>query len=529
MRIRKPQQAIDAAVDSLPVTVRVQCFSINYSLQHANLPVVESLIVRNDSMKNLCSVKVVLSIGGYSLPAQHLIADLPSSHSKEMAEHFQPLLIPDKLAALLERARAFLEVRVDDRLQRRQQIWVLAYNECSWRPGHERALAAFINPNNPAVGVIAKSAAALLRRLTGAGSFAIVRESGLPDAVDNIAQAIYNSLKDQYDLAYDYEPPCWESLSQRVRFPDEVIVEGKGTCWDLVALIISVLEHALYGSPAQPVIVIIRPRLQQQMHALVGCWRKKPETNEAVVDDRDSVLNWVGRNSLLLMDATGFAHGNPFWGAKADFPESVRMARELLAAAADLFIVNLAAARPEAETGRLGVTPLPFRREPPYSERALWALGLARRAWQQSRTRAIQGAHLLLGLLDVDGGAASEFFDRFSRDIANPLLQPGALRAYIMQGLRKAQQSPASTPEETGSYAAAKSLAKEEARRSGSLVVHDHHLLLALMRNPGRSLAKVLRQRESSAEECCAYLSAMMPQQLDQPQSESFPSAPTTQ
>src|SRR5205085_2222484 len=105
-----------------------------------------------------------------------------------------------------------------------------------------------------------------------------IRASGAADAADRIARAVYCSLHELHDLAYDYEPPCWESSSQRVRFPDEVLVDGKGTCIDLALLVTAVLENALWDSAAQPLLLLVPG------HALVGCWRR-PTSRQPVIAD----------------------------------------------------------------------------------------------------------------------------------------------------------------------------------------------------------------------------------------------------
>jgi hypothetical protein len=132
------------------VSVAVECCSVNYSLQHSGLPVVESLTVHNTGGRDLRNIEVGLRIDGYTLPTKFVLPELLSQSRGIILRPDLPL-IPDRMAAQLERARAFLEVEIDGIPRHRQAIWVLPYNECSWNRGHEAALAAFICPNNPAV------------------------------------------------------------------------------------------------------------------------------------------------------------------------------------------------------------------------------------------------------------------------------------------------------------------------------------------------------------------------------------------
>jgi hypothetical protein len=510
-RIRSLAQQVEPESPSGAASVRVdiECPAVNYSLAHAGLPVLSAVRVRNEARAPIEGGSLQVAIPGYTLPGDAATLALAAGETTDVSDRVRLNFALDRLLTQTERARAWVDASIDGRLAGRQATWVLAYDECSWQPGHEKVLAAFVHPNNSAVRVVAEQAARLLPQAAGAKSYHMVRESQLPDRIDRIVRAIYDCLKDHYQLVYDYEPPSWESTSQRVRFPDDVIVSRIGTCVDLMLLATSVLENVLVGSPAQPVMVIIGGATR---HALIGCWRRRPRSSEAVITDQVQVGAWVRADDLFVMDSTGFASGNPFWTEPVDFERCVVKGQELLARARRIYALNLAALRPDPETHRPGITPLPFRREPPYGERALLALWLSRQAWRALPTTRIQSTHLLAGLLQVTGGAAPGFFDLLAGMTANPRLTSDNVHTHLVAGLGRIARSPsAGEPDEAEGFSIAKTAAKSEAARLHAAIVEDLHLLLALFRRPGASVDKALQQLGTSPAECLALLEHIHP------------------
>jgi len=493
---------------SARIQALVECSSVNYSLVHAGISSITSLKVRNETAQLLQDIDLELSLPGYTRPCHIAIPLLEAGQEQELSDQVKLTFHMERLEVQEERARTPIEVNVNGRLVDHRLTWMLAYNECSWQPGHEKALAAFVHPNNAAVRVIAKQVLDSLPRTTSQESFLALRSSKAVNWLDQLMQSIYDDLKDHYNLAYDYEPPSWEALSQRVRFPDEVVVNGLGTCFDLTLLIASILENVLYGSPTQPMMLITIGRMQ---HALISCWREGPMSDDGIITDRQLLVDWLDSGELFVMDSTGFATSNPFWKQRVDFAENAKKGKELMKEARRLVAVNLAAVRPDYERGRPGITPLPFRREPPYGESALHALWLSRQVWKEAPTTHIQSVHLLLGLLKMGDGITQKFFNRLAQHTSNALLTADKLGAYLMAGLRQVADSLTGEPMETEGYMAAKLAAKQEASRLGALMVEDLHLLFALLRQPGASLAKALQQRKTSQAACLAYLEQLYP------------------
>lgn len=507
----KRDQAQEASFRT-DLSVRCRCLSLNFSTEHAGFRSLDSLIVRNETKWPLQDVKVRALVPGFTNPADLLIEKLNGGEEREIRDLIKLEFLLEQIVAVAERVRVPLEIYLNGLVVHRQEVWLLSYNECSWQKGHEMALATFVQPNNSQIGTIVKQSLLLLKELTGKDSYRAVHESTQPDRIDKIAEAIFRCLKDHYNLTYDYEPPSWESLSQRVRFPDEVLADGRATCIDLALLFASTLEKVLVSNPAQPVLLILRNQMQGEQHALSGCWRSAPGSIEPIIVNRRQVMDWVEQGNLLLLDVTGVAKENPFGSSKLAFEECQARARAQLAQAQSVLGLNLAAIRPDYQSSRPGITPLPFLgRELPYGERALRALALARQVWESSPTQRIQSAHLLLGLLGIEGGAAAEFFGAIAEQKRNPALHPSLLSQYLIRKLLSVAAPLPMEYCETDSYSAAKAGCRQEARTLGALFVDDLHLLFALFRHPSEFLSKALKKMGASPWECLQLLEEMHP------------------
>ncbi len=153
-------------------------------------------------------------------------------------------------------------------------------------------VAAFVRPNDPAVDVVLRDAAAKLAA------------AGLPSGLDgygpggrgrawDVAAALWAALADRR-LAYVLPPASFEVGGQKVRAPGDVLERGVGTCLDLTLLYAAAIEQA--GLDALVVLVA--------GHAFAGVWLAAGASAEATVDDMRVLRKRRDLQELVLVETT---------------------------------------------------------------------------------------------------------------------------------------------------------------------------------------------------------------------------------
>ena len=197
--------------------------------------------------------------------------------------------------------------------QCQQDVRVLAHNQWGGTAGLPDILAAFVQPNDPAVARIARDASDLLRA------------SGRPDSLEGYqgskarvwdqAQAIWGAVC-RLDLRYINPPPSFVGNGQRIRSPHQVVEERLGTCLDLAVLFAACLEFV----GLRPLIVL------QQAHAFAGLWLSEGDFGTSTVDDAPGLRTRLKLDDLLLFETTSATHAH-----KPGFSQTLAAGAEHLA------------------------------------------------------------------------------------------------------------------------------------------------------------------------------------------------------
>jgi hypothetical protein len=205
----------------------------------------------------------------------------------------------DRLVNQLERSPARLTVRArcgDTELASTiQPLEVLAYNE--WlRVSIPHLLAAYVQPNHPAVADLLRGAREPLERLTQNPALDGYQSHDRA-RVAAIAQAIYEAIQ-QRGITYSNPPASFESTGQKMRTPEQVLGDRVGTCLDLTTLIAAALEQVgLF-----PLLVVI------DGHAFPGVWLEPPYIPEGYIDDRALLCKLVDLGRVLVFDSSTVTH-----------------------------------------------------------------------------------------------------------------------------------------------------------------------------------------------------------------------------
>lgn len=127
------------------------------------------------------------------------------------------------------------------------RILLLPINEWKDDQFNGAWLPSFVLPNDPAVARITRAAKKYLQTLTDdpmAPFDGYQRSAGQDcDSVHKQVQAIWNALLHDFRTDYINPPPAFESQSQRIRTPTQVLSQERGTCIDLSLLLAACLEY----------------------------------------------------------------------------------------------------------------------------------------------------------------------------------------------------------------------------------------------------------------------------------------------
>ena len=175
-------------------------------------------------------------------------------------------------------------------------IELLARNQWGGIGYMPEMVAAFVQPNDPAIDRLLKAAATALQSAGKSG--AIDGYTHGAKRAWELASGIWTAVL-QRKLNYALPPASFEHAGQKVRSPSQVLDAGLATCLDLALLFASCLEQAHIN----PLLLFTRG------HTFVGLWLRDEEFSNAVVDDITAVRKRLKLQELLVFETTLAAQG----------------------------------------------------------------------------------------------------------------------------------------------------------------------------------------------------------------------------
>ena len=152
-------------------------------------------------------------------------------------------------------------------------------------------VAAFVQPNDPAIDRLLSRSAQVLRD-SNRDSALNGYDSGSKHAWE-ILSAIWNAVAAER-LDYSVPPASFEQTGQKVRSPGQIFDAGIATCLDLALLFAAAAEQA----GLNPLVIFTTG------HAFVGCWLRQEEFASAVVDDPSALRKRLLLKELVLFETT---------------------------------------------------------------------------------------------------------------------------------------------------------------------------------------------------------------------------------
>ncbi|WP_119106949.1 DUF4011 domain-containing protein, partial [Xanthomonas arboricola] len=152
-------------------------------------------------------------------------------------------------------------------------------------------VAAFVQPNDPAVDRLLKRTAEVLRQNNR--NPALDGYTGGAKRAWELASALWGATADM-QLDYALPPASFEQSGQKVRSPSQIESSGLGTCFDLTLLFCAALEQA----GLNPLLVFT------EGHAFAGVWLQSEEFSNTVVDDVTALRKRLRLKELVLFETT---------------------------------------------------------------------------------------------------------------------------------------------------------------------------------------------------------------------------------
>ncbi len=262
---------------------------------------IHSISITNNTENEYNDLKLTFT---FSHQAFHTFdIHINSLNKNETKDISNPFLIVDKvmLDNILEPEAACLKVSISDneRLISEQEIPfnILPISQLAFEEDEyidERMYAKFVTPLASKVKQITIDAEALLKRsLVG---YQNTDKNKLLEEVEAIYTALHN-----YGIIYQ-NPPAKRYSVQRIRMPEEVLNDRKGTCIDLSILFAACLEE-----------IGLNPIIQfGEGHALAGLFLNDIEEEnteiptvifENGIEKREEVIRNLVGNKILVIDA----------------------------------------------------------------------------------------------------------------------------------------------------------------------------------------------------------------------------------
>ncbi|BBF92157.1 DUF3320 domain-containing protein [Blastochloris tepida] len=285
---------------------------------HQNaVPIVRELVIANAGEADLIDVRVTLTgEPGFLAPLTLRIDRIAAGATHHLPT---PDLVLDAgfLRSIAEGLRGSLAITVlaGETVVAQDTVAVDLLPPSHWggSGAAPELLAAFVQPNDPAIDALLRDAAA---KLAAAGKPAAIDgyAGGTRQRVWELASAIWVAVAAR-GLAYVMPPASFERTGQKVRSPSDILERKVATCLDSTLLLAACLEQASLN----PLVVLTRD------HAFVGVWLKDDGFSSGVVDDAQVLRKRRDLEDVIFIETTFLTHQPP-----ARFQQAVEHAAKLL-------------------------------------------------------------------------------------------------------------------------------------------------------------------------------------------------------
>ncbi len=268
---------------------------INLAFHQNAVPAVRELAIVNETQQTLSLVELILRSEPAFLCEKRWRIDAIGAGQRYHLTDLDLTLDGALLNRLTESESARVSFVVDcggAQLARREvTVELLPRNQWGGIGHMPEMVAAFVQPNEPAVERILKTAAGILKKY--GKSAALDGYAGGAKRAWELTSAIWSAIA-TLKLDYALPPASFEQSGQKIRGPAQIAESGLATCLDTTLLACAALEQC----GLNPLIVLTKG------HALAGVWLKAEEFATAVVDDITALRKRERLKELVLFETT---------------------------------------------------------------------------------------------------------------------------------------------------------------------------------------------------------------------------------
>ncbi len=278
------------------------CAKLNLADFQNAVPILRELSVVNDTTENLAELDLSIESTPAFLKTKHWYIDIISAGQHCHIADLDVQLDGAQLARLTEAETATVSWTLrrrdqnGDALARLEQtVELLPRNQWGGISHLPDMVAAFVQPNEPAVERLLKQTAEVLRK--NGKNPALDGYKGGSKRAWELTSGIWSAVA-AMGLDYALPPASFEHAGQKVRGPEQIVESGLATCLDLALFFCSAIEQA----GLNPLLVFTRG------HAFAGVWLKSEEFSTSVVDDITALRKRVKLRELVLFETTVATH-----------------------------------------------------------------------------------------------------------------------------------------------------------------------------------------------------------------------------
>ncbi|MCB9739867.1 MAG: DUF4011 domain-containing protein, partial [Deltaproteobacteria bacterium] len=268
---------------------------VNLAFHQNAVPFVADLAVVNESEQRLDDVTVELACEPEFMRPKRWRIDSVGPAERYRVPSLSVELDAGMLARLTEAEHASVRIisLVDgiELARSHRDVELLPRNHWSGIGHMPEMVAAFVQPNDPAIDRILKSASEILR--ANGRDAAITGYEGGARRTWEVASAIWTAIG-SLGLDYALPPASFEYAGQKVRSASQLVDARVATCLDTTLLFCACLEQC----QLHPIIVFTRG------HAFAGVWLRREGFSLSVVDDPAALRKRLQLNELVLVETT---------------------------------------------------------------------------------------------------------------------------------------------------------------------------------------------------------------------------------